>query len=406
MKNNQLTYCLLIIALLFSFGKPNLQTTTSESITENNLIQTYYAGEQVSLSFGSSEKNNLILFVSNNYGSSLLSPKYKNDNVEFVFPSFLSNKTGVIGWKLISNNKTIKEGLIKIKPTKQVVEIETYLGPIFIKAGESEFAHLVSIPVDSLDNPIEKHTEVRVNQQFYNSKTTSTVLTSNLIAFEEIGTRTKSGRISINSICENISSKELSTEINAANPINYQITAQTNHPYADGNQLATMSTSVITDKYGNVVVDGTLVKFFIKNNQNTLLQASGTTINGVATAKINHPNRANKWVITSTVPGMASSQSIQVDFFTAIKDFDVIFSDSNRNIEIGPIKSYMDQLIPDGLEVQLRVFIGDELVFKNNSQSQDGLGIFMLENSILKEGRYNIEIELGGITKYFKNIQL
>ena len=363
-------------------------------------------GDKVILKFDKREYVNAILYYSNSYGSSVITPIIEGNQISFVFPPFVSNKIGVVNWKLVDSKEVIKEGSLTMNASKNVSRIETYLGPIFMQAGESNYAHLVSIPLDSLDNPVEVNTKVIVNQQFYTSNSTSAIYTEHLISFKEIYTRPLAGRISMNSLCESISSKELSTEIYAANPVDYQINIQTNHPYADGNQLATFSTSPIKDKYGNLVVDGTFVKFIIRNKNNYLLHANGTTINGIATTKINHPKEEDTWLIQSFVAGMAESNTLQVEFLTAIKDFSTVFSDSNRTIEVGPIKSYMNQLIPDGLDIQLRVLQKGRLIQKTTIQSTDGLGTFILKGSILEIGVYDFEIELGGITKHFKDIKL
>ena len=406
MKNFALTYLVLAVAILFSFGESIEAGKGIDVKLESNKLSSYQVGQEVVLTFSSEGDADLALFYSNSYGSSLLSSTKNGNTVSFKFPKFVSDKIGTIVWKLINQDKIIEQGQIQMKPSKQVVGIETYLGPIFMQAGQSEYGHLVSIPTDSMDNPVETNTEVLVNQQFYSSNVSSSVFTSHLMSFEIIPTKTQSGRISINAISEQISSKELTTEVNATNPEDYEIKAKTNHPYADGNQLATLSTSVIKDKYGNVVVDGTFVKFLIVNKNNSQLFANGTTINGVATAKINHPNEADTWKVSSYIHGMAKSSEIQVQFLAAIKEYEVSFSDSNKNIKIGPIKSYMNQLIPDGLNVQLRVIKGGEIIYKTAQPTSDGIVNFVLKSSSINKGSYEIEVELAGITKSYKNIDL
>lgn len=393
----------LILPLLILFGA----TSNDVSVVKATPNKAFFeAGDPILLSFNLPQISKPILYYTNSYGTSAITPKIKGNIVSFNLPQFVSNKKGIVTWKLINQSKTIEEGSFIIKARGNVSTIETYLGPIFMQAGNQYFGHLVSIPTDSMDNPIQDNTEVIVNQQFYTNKTTSVIKTNHLISFEEIYTRTKTGRISINSFCKGISSKELSTEIYSANPVDYQINAKTNHPYADGNQLATLSTSPIKDQYGNVIVDGTLVKFIIQNNDKYLLHANGTTINGIATARINHPNKKDTWKIHSFISGMAESKQIELKFLSAISDFPVSFSDSNRKITVGPIKSYMNQLIPDGLDIQLKIFQRGELIHVIQHQSYDGFGLFILNNSSLNPGNYDFEINLGGLTKSFKNIEI
>lgn len=397
------SHIFLILPLLLLFGATN-NPMSIVKVTPNKT--SFEAGDPILLSFDLPEISSPILYYTYSYGTSAITPVIDGHTASFTLPTFVSNKKGTVTWKLINQSKTIKTGGFTIKAKHDVSTIETYLGPIFMQAGNQYFGHLVSIPTDVLDNPTQDDTEVLVNQQFYTKKSSSVIKTKHLIAFEEIYTRTKTGRISINSFCKGISSKELSTEIYSANPVSYLIDAKTNHPYADGNQLVTLSTSPIKDQYDNLIVDGTFVKFIIQNNDKYLLHANGTTINGVATAKINHPNQQDNWKIHSFISGMAESNEIELTFLPAISDFTVSFSKSNRNITVGPIKSYMNQLIPDGLDIQLKIYRQGKLIHTIHRQSYDGLGLFILNNSSLDSGIYDVEVSLGGLAKSFKNIKI
>lgn len=400
------TYILFIITVFWSCSKEQTHTEKTKVIVEYGENKTTCnAGEEVFFTFEGSDTSST-LYYSSSYGNSLLTPFIKNNHLIFKIPDFITKKVGVINWKLIQGNKTTEQGELNVLFSEKVERVETYFGPTFLYAGPKNFSHLVSIPIDSLDNPIKTNTKVKVNEQFKTIINSSSVYTDFLIAFKNIYSKKSTGRILINSECKGISSNELVAEISSAIPLNFQIAAENNHSYSDGNQIARFTTSVIKDKYGNKINDGTLVKFVIKNEGGNLLHTTANTINGIATAQMIHPTKSDTWEIQAFVMGMAESKVIEVNFKQSIKDYEVLFSENNRTIKIGPIKGFMDQLIPDGVDIQLSVFHEGKLIKKLHNESFQGFGHFSLMNSSIKPGNYSLEFEIAGIKKLFKNITI
>jgi hypothetical protein len=106
------------------------------------------------------------------------------------------------------------------------------------------------------------------------------------------------------------------------------------------------------------------------------------------------------------VDGMAESDMITLDYEQVINDFEVNFSKYNRNITIGPLQSFMKQMIPDGLQVTLLVYKDDILLETLHKTSIDGIVNFNLNPNSLKKGTYNIVITTAGLEQSFKALQL
>jgi len=210
----------------------------------------------------------------------------------------------------------------------------------------------------------------------------------------------------ISSECLSTNSKEYTIDILPSNPINFSITSQRDHNYADGNQITTFSTSTILDDYGNIVSDGTFVEFYIVNKNNNILKLSGLTINGIASAKILNPDHEEQWQISAIINGIAQSNVITLKYMQAVKDYQVDFSKNNRIITVGHLKSFMNQTIPDGLLVTLSIYDAHNLVQEFIVTSDNGYANFVLNNNIFKNGSYNIIIKTAGITKSYKNKNL
>ena len=360
--------------------------------------EAYPVNDNFKLQFLTNSNDTPLVYVSNSYGSSLITPQRHQDTLNYIFPKHLSSKSGVCSWQLL--DQTIKlSGDFYLKALSKTSEIETYMGPPSIEAGGKDFTMLVVIPTDSLDNPIKNKTPVIAKHQFLNIETEATVYTKHFIAYKNLYSYEKKGRILISSKVDAVNSKEFTLNVTSSLPKNFSMYAQRAHGYADGNQITTLSTSVIKDAYNNTVTDGTFVSFIIRTNTNQLLQTNGLTLNGIATAKMIHPDRAAHWTVNAYISGMAESNTLNLKYAQVITDFTVTFSKSNRLIHIGPLKSFMDQLIPDGLHVKLGIYQDNQLLKSFVKTSYNGSVDFFLKPEIFDKGHYHIQITTAGIEK-------
>jgi hypothetical protein len=210
----------------------------------------------------------------------------------------------------------------------------------------------------------------------------------------------------VSSECLNTNSKEFTVNILPAIPEGFSISAKRPHDYADGNQITTFETSVLKDQEDNIVSDGTFVTFLITNEKGNVLKTYGSTISGVATAKMIHPDYNTQWRIQAYVNGMAESNTITLNYKQAITDFEVQFSENNRAITIGPLKSFMEQMIPDGLSVKLQVYKNNTIIETMKTTSVDGYAQFKLKSDLIENGDYTIAIQTAGLEKTVNNTTL
>lgn len=364
----------------------------------------FVAGDTIVLKFSNSTSKTPSLYVGYSYGATVIKPNKTSGNLSFTIPQHLSNKTGIIHWKLLSENSL--SGKINILSKPEPASLETYLGPPSIEAGGTDYAMFVLIPTDTYDNPLANGTKVTIKHQFLKTSFNNEVFIKNSMAYMNIYSLTQTGRIFASSECLGLNSKEYTVNVMPAIPTNFTISNQRNHDFADGNQITTFSTSIIKDKYGNIVSDGTYVEFFIKNNSNYILKTAGTTINGMAQAKMIHPNHQEQWEVKAFIEGMAESNTIKLTYKSIISNFDVHFSDHNRLITVGPLKSFMNQMIPDGLEVSLTAYHNDiktQTLIKNTFE---GFATFKLDNNNFPAHVYNFKIITAGLEKTYTNIKL
>ncbi|NNE15185.1 MAG: hypothetical protein HKN51_09430, partial [Saprospiraceae bacterium] len=282
-------------------------------------------------------------------------------------------------------------------------KIETYIGPPSIEAGGSDYTMLVVIPTDSLDNPITNNTLVSAKYQFLETQEEKDIFTKNLIAYKKIYSQNESGRMLVSSECLNFNSKEFTINIGASIPTNFTISDKRSHDHADGNQITSFLTSVIKDKHGNMVSDGTYVNFFITNKNGNILKTSGITIGGIATSQMIHPDHEDVWSVKAYVNGMAESNVLTLNYKQVINDFEVIFTNNNREITIGPLQSFMKQMIPDGLQVKLTIYKDNLPVQTLLNTSFNGFVDFSLKPDVIKNDIYKFSITTAGLEKTFEN---
>lgn len=366
---------------------------------------TFIAGTEVMVEFNVKNKTYFQLYCTNGYGSTVIEPIMSDKKTTFIIPDFLTKKRGLLSWKTILKGKSFT-GKISILPLQQPTSIETYLGPPSIDAGGNDFTMLVVMPTDSLDNPILDNSKVSVKNQFLKLEKSEDIFTDKLIGHQNIYSPKKSGRMVISSESYGLNSKEFDVNIMPGIATNFKIFVHRNHEYADGNQITTLYTSTIKDKNNNIVSDASYIEFYITNKKGGILKTSGTTINGVAHAKIVHPDFEDIWKIKAYFIGISESNTITIKYKKVIDDYNVVFKENNRNIEVGPLKSFMGQIIPDGLSVKLSIYKNKTLINKLFKESSNGYVNFLLDPNIYINDTYKIIIESAGIKKEFKSFKL
>lgn len=364
----------------------------------------FKAGETVVLKFSNTTGEIPNLYISNSYGSTIITPDVTSQILSYRIPQSISKKTGVIRWKILMKNSI--SGTISILPKQETASLETYLGPPSIEAGGTDYAMLTVIPTDIHDNPLADNTKVTVKYQFLENEVKNDILIKNRIAYKNIFSPNKTGRILVSSECLNFNSKEYTINVMPAIPTDFLISHQRNHNYADGNQITTFLTSIIKDSLGNIVSDGTYVEYFITNKSKHILKTSGTTINGIAKAKMIHPDHEDQWLVKAFIEGIAESNTIKLAYKPIISDFEILFSKNNRTITIGPLKSFMNQMVPDGLEVTLYAFENETKLQTIRKSTFEGFVTFKLDTNNFPSKHYTFKIKTAGIEKTCTNIKL
>lgn len=360
----------------------------------------YLAGELVTISFEKQPySTKAVLIVSHSYGKTVLSPLADSEKLTFEIPSFISEKTGTITAVLQDGNTaTSKRYYTIISNTKTKTHIENYLGPRTVLAEPTHFNMMVSVPTDRYDNPKKDSTLVTLKNQYQNEVTVDSLRTSGFVAWKRIYSKEKKGKMLSYTKCELTTSQAIETEIQANIATRFELSHSVNHNYADGNQITTIRTSEIKDKYGNLVNDGTFVNFIVTTKEETILRYYGATIAGVATTKILHPDHPDRFRIKAYVAGIAESESHSITYNKIETDIPYHILNYQRLITVGPIKSFMGQIVPDGIEVKTTIYRDGKVVGVIRKPTLKGMVQFEMNPNFYPENRYSIEITTLGNT--------
>ncbi|MHA7056307.1 hypothetical protein ACWGOQ_0003750 [Aquimarina sp. M1] len=409
MKLRTYTYLLLLVILIVGFTRSNpiLKNIGKTTVVSLNNTNTYIAGEEILLKFIAKASADISLIVKSSYGISILNAQVKEDTLVFKIPPFLSKKRGVINYKLVHNLQAIYSESLYIKASKVVKQpLESYLGPTSITAGGKDYGMFTLIPADEYDNPIQDSTLVTIKHQFLDLEKDSDLFIDDFIAWKNIYSYQKSGRILVSANTGNLASKEFTLDVFPSQAQDFELKVSKKHEYADGNQIVEFFTSEIKDEYGNTISDGRIVEFSILTNHNELLRVSGTTIKGVARGYMIHPAKASLWTAQAFIPEMAESDDLTLEFKPAIKDYTTAFTEGQRNIKVGAILSFMNQIVPDGAMISLDVYRDEMLIETFTKFSSKGFIEFHLSEDFFPNGEYTLEVTGMGITKKYDHIVL
>ncbi|MBT8287528.1 MAG: hypothetical protein KJO00_05890 [Bacteroidia bacterium] len=366
----------------------------------------YHVGDAIRIEFKAVELESPSLICRSSYGTTVLLPSEKKESLEFILPDFLVKKAGTISWQLKDGQSSLKSGKLTIIADQEINSIEVYAGPPDIVAGGEDDAMIVTIPLDLYNNPVPDTSIVTLYGQIGNDTEIDTLRVSNGIAFKRIFSPELAGRSIYSVEGTNASSKEIILNINPGLPTDFTIDFNRPHNYADGNQITRVQTSIITDAFQNIIADGTLVEFRILTKSGNKMISQATTIDGIAIAPLLHPESNDSYLVEAVIPGLAKSNTVQLEYEQAVFDIPVTFHENTKEIVAGPILSFLGQWIPDGFRVKLKIYQNDTLIKTISEQTINGRTKFMLNDLDIPEGKYTIKIEAGGLIKELKTINL
>jgi hypothetical protein len=315
-----------------------------------NLPDSLDAGSKLSIKLPQNTPDCQLL-LNHSWGTSWLNIS-KN---EFIIPDSLMMQSGLLDLSLFYDKNLISEAQIFIKPLQAFEPLQTFLGSKSIIAdGGEHWSMITAIPTDKFFNPVNENT--LVNFSFYRPSGTTEaydIPTKHLVSYKKIYSQQKVGKTIVSIKAANAAGKEKELLEIPGYPTSFNIENDELYFYADARQYFKLKTSIIKDKFENIVSDGTLVYINIKDPDSSNRQLTSYTIGGIARLMIQNPIKAGTMQISANIYGNVESNQINIQFQEAIKDFKVSYNKHTEELKIGPLIGSMSQYIADGAEVEV-----------------------------------------------------
>ena len=126
--NTKPIHIILLLLILSACNSSVEKKLHKAKVDVVNTIESIAVGESVSLQFSTENSGNIQLLCSSSYGNELLNPTQNKEVLNFEIPKNLTQKIGVLSWKILGAKNELS-GNITIQPKTSAVQLETYVGP-------------------------------------------------------------------------------------------------------------------------------------------------------------------------------------------------------------------------------------------------------------------------------------
>ncbi len=262
--------------------------------------------------------------------------------------------------------------------------MDAYLGPRTVIADGAHFVMIVTVPTDRLGNPVEEGTDVDYLITRADLAVEEAIApTQHLLSWLEVDSSTVAGRARIGAQITTsgglplptaeTSEREGDGPITAAErtflevagvPVAHSLDLLDAVPVADGQALIRVRTTVLEDRFGNVLPDGTVV-ILDADGVGGIRRINGQTNAGRAEFTYEVPEQAGAVTLKATASGV-SGEPLRLRFDSAIESFTGSIDPQLEAVlvNVGPVRSIRGSYVPEGTvaEVTMVGADGEEIV--------------------------------------------
>lgn len=261
---------------------------------------------------------------------------------------------------------------VKVIPHEAVEPLVPLVGARSITADGKKWAMTVIVPHDKFGNAIADGTAfTQTVQHPDNVVVTERRISQHLLTWWRVTSRTTSGTATIAVNGDGVYGREADLLEVPGWPVPFELTTTAVDPVADGRGLVLVETAVLKDEYGNVLPDGTVVKFIV-NDESVV---TGVTVDGSAEITLQSPKQAQTFSVVGELYSTISTP-LEITFLPQIETFDLHAKfDADLNaiiIDAGPLLGRFDQFIADGTPADIVLNLNDGVRLTTTTTSEDG----------------------------------
>jgi len=375
------------------------QNPTQLADIQMKVDSTYKVGYPVSLSINSSiALTQTMVLIKDSWGLYTLPAEIESGANIVIIPPTLTTKSGRVDLEFWADGILYAQTHFNLAPQNIKHPVpEVYTGPRFLLAGGEDEAMMVATPLDSLDNPLPEGTEVNYRIRGRGGDQQSTGGVQGLFTYHIFNSDRQTGTMTAHMTCANTSSPEFDFFVKSAAPTNFTITRDQLHQAADGQQLVRITTNEITDTLGNILVDGTIVRFIAESTTGSFNQFSAPTINGIAVAEFPFPAEAQSWNLKAIIPGYAGSNQLEIVFEPSLKELIAYYQPEANSLVIGPLVTKFGNQIADGTKIKVLLKNQNNQLIEITTTTRLGMSRVDLASAKIPNDTYDIEFYGGGL---------
>ncbi len=253
---------------------------------------------------------------------------------------------------------------VELVPGPAVDPLDLYLGPRTVLADGRDFSMIVAVPKDSFGNPVAAGTPVdyMVTRES-GAQADASEPTEGLLSFHRIFSRTVATRTRVAATVGAASGPERSFLEVAGIPLSFDLSLLDEVPLADGHTLVRVRTSDLSDEFGNMLPDGTIV-YLDAQGVTGVRRMRSVTIEGQAEFVVEAPTEPGRATFVATASGIPSTR-LELDFPSAVAELPVeavaVQVDGREAVEVrvGRVVTTRASYVPDG--TLARVVAGDDV---------------------------------------------
>jgi hypothetical protein len=258
------------------------------------------------------------------------------------------------------------------------------------------------VPTDFYGNPTAEGTNVLFRTLHADGRQSEDNRpVTHLLAWQRIWSGTVSGRTFVAAEADGAFGPQADLREVAGWPVPFSVLIDGAPYLADGQRLFSLRTSTIADRFGNVLPDGTRVSFVVDAPDGQRI-IPAVTINGIAEAVMEAPDKPGQVTIRGSVSGV-SSQAVTLSLTAGIPAQPltvrtrVNVGAGTVRIELGPVLGTLNQHVPDGTLVQFSIVNG-RLYQTVSGLTEGGYAQTTLRLEGLAPGAYTVIASVGGRT--------
>lgn len=245
---------------------------------------------------------------------------------------------------------------MKVLPGEAAPPLDLFLGPRTVEVGTGDVSMLVAVPTDALGNPVADDTLVSyLHTQPSGDVSKLFAPTSGLLSYIDVPSGTRTGRSVISATAGDAQGPERTFSEVAALATDFALHIDGPIPVANGRDLLMISSSDISDRFGNPLPDGTIGH----------LEIDGVTgRRRIASSSID--SRLTFVVEAPALPGTANllafasggkSRELAIDFDPAVVEIPIDIEEQSGTsvIVVGPVLEPDGAFVPDGTPASIVV---------------------------------------------------